>query len=82
MFNTKKIRNQENKENKIYKINQQFIIPIHNRFGKIKFDIYENVFKGVLIKSKEHEIIYEASIEITQILNQFNNKEINFNLLF
>ena len=82
MFNTKKIRNQENKENKIYKINQQFIIPIHNRFGKIKFEIYENVFKGVLIKSKEHEIIYEASIEITQILNQFNNKEINFNLLF
>jgi hypothetical protein len=82
MFNTKKIRNQENKENKIYKINQKFIIPIHNRFGKIKFEIYENVFKGVLIKSKEHEIIYEASIEITQILNNFNNKEISFNLVF
>ena len=82
MFNTKKLRKQENKENKIYKINQKFIIPIHNRFGKIKFEIYENVFKGVLIKSKEHEIIYEASIEITQILNNFNNKEISFNLVF
>ena len=82
MFNTKKIRISQNIENNIYKINQQFIIPIHNRFGKIKFEIYQDVFKGVLIKSIEHEPIYEANIEITQILNQFNNKEIKFHLIF
>ena len=82
MFNTKKLVNTENNEDYIYKINQQFIIPIHNRFGKIKFQIYQDVFKGVLIKSKDHEVVYEACIEITQILNQFNNKEINFHLIF
>ena len=82
IFNTKKIKNEENIKNNIFNINQQFIFPIHNRFGKIKFEIYQDVFKGVLIKSKEHELIYEASIEITQILNQFNKKEINFHLIF
>ena len=82
MFNTKKLIYTEDIQDNIYSINQQFILPIHNRFGKIKFQIYQEVFKGVLIKSKEHEEIYEAYIEITQILNQFNNKEINFNLVF
>ena len=81
-FNTKVIKNEENSENNIFNINQHFIIPIHNRFGKIKFEIYQDVLKGVLIKSKEHEVIYEASIEITQILNRFNNKEIKFHLIF
>ena len=82
IFNTKKIQNGDNIEDNIYNINQQFIIPIHNRFGKIKFEIYQDVFKGVLIKSKEHEIIYEAHIEITQILNQFNKNPNNFHLIF
>ena len=82
VFNTKKIKLEEKIENNIYNINQQFIIPIHNRFGKIKFEIYQDVFKGVLIKSKEHEVVYESSIEITQILNRFNNKEIKFHLIF
>ena len=82
IFNTKKIKTGENIGNNIFNINQQFIIPIHNRFGKIKFEIYQDVFKGVLIKSKEHELIYEGNIEITEILNQFNKKEMNFNLIF
>ena len=82
IFNTKKIKTGENIGNNIVNINQQFIIPIHNRFGKIKFEIYQDVFKGVLIKSKEHELIYEGNIEITEILNQFNKKEMNFNLIF
>ena len=82
MFNTKKLIYTEDIQDNIYSINQQFILPIHNRFGKIKFQIYQEVFKGVLIKSKEHEEVYEAYIEITQILNQFNNKEIYFNLVF
>ena len=81
-FNTKKLINNGNNENNIFQINQQFIIPIHNRFGKIKFEIYQDVFKGVLIKSKEYQIVYESSIEITKILNCFNNEEINFNLIF
>ena len=82
MFNTKKLINTEDIQDNIYEINQQFIIPIHNRFGKIKFQIYQDVFKGVLIKSKEHEVVYEAYIEITQILNQFNNDEMKFHLVF
>ena len=82
IFNTKKIKYEENIENYIFKINQQFVIPIHNRFGKIKFEIYQDVFKGVLIKSKEHEAIYEASLEITQIINNFNNNEIKLHLIF
>ena len=82
IFNTKKLKNQNSIDNNLYNINQQFIIPIHNRFGKIKFEIYQDVFKGVLIKSKEQEVIYETYIDITKILNQFNNKNNFFHLIF
>ena len=81
-FYTVRIINPDNIINNIYHINQQFILPIHNRFGKIKFEIFQEVFKGVLIKSKEQEIIYESNIELTKILNEFNNKNINLHLTF
>ena len=81
-FNTIRITNPDNIKNNIYPINQQFILPIHNRFGKLKFEIYQDVFKGVLIKSKEKEVIYEATIELTKILNEFNDKNIKIHLIF
>ena len=81
-FNTIRITNPDNIKNNIYHINQQFILPIHNRFGKLKFEIYQDVFKGVLIKSKEKEVIYEATIELTKILNEFNDKNIKLHLIF
>ena len=81
-FYTSKLTNPDNILNNIYQINQHFILPIHNRFGKLKFEIYQDVFKGVLIKSKEKEAAYEATIEITQILNEFNKDEINLHLSF
>ena len=81
-FYTAKLINPDNILNNIYHLNQDFIIPIHNRFGKIKFEIYQDVFKGVLIKSKEKEVVYEASIDLTKILNEFNRKDIKLHLIF
>ena len=81
-FSTTKLMNPDNILNNIYHLNQIFILPIHNRFGKLKFEIYQDVFKGVLIKSKEKEVIYEATIELTKILNEFNNRDIKIHLVF
>ena len=81
-FVTSAFINPDNILNNIYHLNQIFILPIHNRFGKLKFEIYQDVFKGVLIKSKEKEAVYEASIELTKILNEFNKKEMKFHLIF
>ena len=79
-FDTSKLMNPDKKN--IYHLNQTFILPIHNRFGKIKFEIYQDVFKGVLIKSKEKEAIYEATIDLTKLLNEFNKKDIKLHLVF
>lgn len=76
-FPTINISNDENIQNKIYEINQNVLFPIHNRFGKIKFEIYKDVMKGVLIKSKEKEVIYEQTIELIKLLNEYNKNEIN-----
>ncbi len=81
-FSTTKLINPDNILNNIYHLNQNFILPIHNRFGKLKFEIYQDVYKGVLIKQKEQEATYEATIELTKIFNEFNNKEIKIHLTF
>ena len=81
-FATSALINPDNILNNIYNLDQQFILPIHNRFGKLKFEIYQDVFKGVLIKSKEKAVLYEATLELTKILNEFNKKEINLHLIF
>ena len=81
-FITSPIINPDNILNKIYHLNQIFILPIHNRFGKLKFEIYQDVFKGVLIKSKEKEVAYESTIELTKIFNEFNRKEMKIHLIF
>ena len=81
-FYTSKLTNPDNILNNIYHFDQHFILPIHNRFGKLKFEIYQDVFKGVLIKSKEKEVTYEATIEITKLLNEFNKREIKLHLSF
>ena len=80
-FTASILTNPYNILNNIYQINQHFILPIHNRFGKLKFEILQDVFKGVLIKSKEKEVIFEATIELTKILNEFNKREINLHLV-
>ena len=79
-FTTINLSNPENIQNNIYKIDQTLLFPIHNRFGKIKFEIYQDVMKGVLIKTKEKEVIYEATLEAIKILNGYNKNE--FHLLF
>ena len=81
-FVTSPLINPDNILNNIYHLNQIFILPIHNRFGKLKFEIYQDVFKGVLIKSKEKEVVYESTIELTKIFNEFNKKEMKLHLLF
>lgn len=52
-------------------IHQRLLLPIHNRFGTLTFELYKVYDDGILLKTSQQEKIFSYTIELPEILNDF-----------
>ena len=57
--------------NSIFNFKQSMLIPIHNRFGKLTFEVYHIVMEGLLVKTSNKFKVFELTVDLPQVLNTY-----------
>lgn len=57
--------------NSTFPIEQNIHLPIHNRFGTLKFEVFSMVNEGLLVKTNSQEKMFEYNLELPEILNNY-----------
>lgn len=71
LLNPYQLKTKTTMHNSNFVIKQAFLIPIHNRFNQLKFEVYSAITEGLLLKKINEEKLSEFAVQLPEILNTF-----------